>query len=199
MKLSSGNAYVLFSRNKFSSFLNTLPIFFLPPIHQPIDKKLGPLEVIICFQSPCFRLVLERCRIRKYFVNLPIPVEVVWILPRHLIFATSAQSNNPGLNKCHLASFAEKKRDLLTPSNEIASGGSAGNFKENYLSSYTPHGCFFLWLSSRRPHLCPDEFTCYQLKNKCAKFILFTAFWRWEGGGGGSLDEVVRRDRGLEK
>ena len=77
LKLSSGNAYVLFSRNKFSSFLNTLPIFFLPPIHQPIDKKLGPLEVIICFQSPCFRLVLERCRIRKYFVNLPIPVEVV--------------------------------------------------------------------------------------------------------------------------
>lgn len=84
-----------------------------------------------------------------------------------------------------MASFAEKKRDLLTPSNETASGGSAGNFKENCLSSYTPHGCFFLWLSSRRPHLCPDEFTCYQLKNKCAKFILFTAFWRWEGGGGG--------------
>lgn len=79
----------------------------------------------------------------------------------------------------------KKKRDLLTPSNETASGGSAGNFKENCLSSYTPHGCFFLWLSSRRPHLCPDEFTCYQLKNKCAKFILFTAFWRWEGGGGG--------------
>lgn len=54
LKLSSGNAYVLFSRNKFSSFLNTLPVFFLPPIHQPIDKKIGSPRGNYLFSVPLF-------------------------------------------------------------------------------------------------------------------------------------------------